>query len=289
MPTNQLEPVGCYNCHDVHNEVKHHIRTEIEGEDSVGNPIIIATDNDNNTLCLACHATNGDFAGISKEWVADYQNHIADIGAIVSQHTNHPYDPEGNGASRCSKCHNPKSATSAVNYDIHSHTFKPIPPQKTILFEMPNACAVSCHMMGGYPNFGIDFSGDNLGDWTEATDIALADTLMYWYGPGGIWWDHVVSVERENSQIPETYALSQNYPNPFNPATQINFSVPQASVVHITIYDIVGREVEVLVNEYLDAGNYTTNWNAANYSSGVYFYRMETGSFAQVKKMILMK
>ena len=288
-PWFEFHNVACYECHDPHGTAKHLIVTEIEEEDSTGAPIVIATENDNNTLCLACHSTHGDFEAIPKEWVADYQNHINDIGAIVSQHTHHPYDPDGNGASRCSKCHNPKSAKSAINYDIHSHTFEPIAPEKTKIFAMPNACAVSCHMKDTYPNFGIDFSGDDISDWTEATDIALADTLMYYYGPGGIWWDHVVSVERENSGIPETYALSQNFPNPFNPTTQINFSVPEASTVKIVVYDIVGREVEVLVNEYLDAGNYTTNWNAANYASGIYLYRMETNGFAQVKKMILMK
>jgi len=291
MPSNQFEPVACYNCHDPHGTTEHLIVTEIEEEDSLGNPIVIPTANDNNTLCLACHSTHGDFAGISKEWVADYQNHINDIGAIVSQHTNHPYDPEGTGTSRCSKCHNPEIAKSAINYDIHSHTFEPIPPEKTIIFEMPSSCAVSCHRdieNGGSPIFNIGVDA-NLGDWTEATDIALADTLMHWYGPGGVWWDHVVSVERENSGIPETYTLSQNFPNPFNPATQINFSVPEASTVKIVVYDIVGREVEVLVNDYLDAGNYTTTWNAANYASGIYLYRMETNGFAQVKKMILMK
>jgi Secretion system C-terminal sorting domain len=287
-PTFQFEKVTCSDCHDVHNTEKHNIRTEVEEEDSVGNPIIIATENDNNTLCLSCHATHGDFADISKEMVADYQNNITEIGNIVSLHTNHPYDPTGNGSSRCSKCHMPKTAKSAVNYDIHSHTFEPIAPEKTKIFEMPNTCA-SCHMQDGYPNFGIDFTNDNIGDWTEATDIALADTLMHWYGPGGIWWVNVVSVEVENSEIPETYALSQNYPNPFNPSTQINFSVPEPSMVKITVYDVTGREVEVLVREYLDAGNYKTNWNAENYSSGIYFYRMETNSFAQVKKMILMK
>jgi len=182
----------------------------------------------------------------------------------------------------------PKTAKSAVNYDIHSHTFEPIAPEKTKIFEMPNTCA-GCHMQEGYPNFGIDFTNDNIGDWTEPTDIALADTLMHWYGPGGIWWDHVVSVEVENSEIPETYLLSQNYPNPFNPSTQINFSVPDPSMVRVTVYDLVGREIEVLVSEFLEAGNYKTIWNAAGYSSGIYFYRLETDNFTQVKKMILMK
>jgi len=287
-PTSAFHPFACFECHDVHNTVKHHIVEEIEEEDSLNNPITVATENDNNTLCLACHATHGDFEDIPVEWVADYDNHIADIGPIVSAHTNHPYDPEGTGASRCSKCHQPKSIKSAINYDIHSHTFEVMAPEKTGLFEMPNACAVSCHMDAGL-SFGIDFTGTSIGDWTEPEDLALADTLMYWYGPNGLWWDHTVSVEVENSEIPETYALSQNYPNPFNPTTQINFSVPQASMVRVVVYDVVGREVEVLVNEFLEAGNFKTGWNAAGYSSGIYFYRMETSSFVQVKKMILMK
>jgi hypothetical protein len=290
-PTFQFHMVTCYECHDVHNTEKHHIVTEIVEQDSTGADITVATQNDNNTLCLACHATHGPFADIPVEWVADYDNNISNIAPIVSAHTNHPYDPEASGASRCTKCHMPKTAKSAVNYDIHSHTFEPIAPEKTKVYQMPNNCSVSCHRdieNGAMPlwNIGVD---QNLGDWTEATDIALADTLMHWYGPGGIWWDHVVSVEVANSEIPDVYALSQNYPNPFNPATQINFSVPEASVVKITVYDIVGSEVEVLVSEFLEAGNYNANWNAASYSSGIYFYRMQTSSFVQVKKMILMK
>ncbi|GBD89133.1 doubled CXXCH motif [bacterium BMS3Abin03] len=291
-PNFQYHNVACYECHDPHGTAEHQIVTEVEEEDSTGNPITIVTENDNNTLCLSCHATHGDFTDIPVEWVADYQNHISDIAPIVSAHTNHPYDPDGTtSASRCSKCHNPKVAKSAINYDIHSHTFEAIAPEKTKIFQMPSSCAVSCHRdieNGADPIFNIGVDAD-LGDWTETTDIALADSLMNYYGPGGIWWDHIVKVERENSGIPETYALSQNFPNPFNPATQINFSIPEASTVKIVVYDIVGREVEVLVNDYLDAGNYSTSWNAANYASGIYLYRMETNGFAQVKKMILMK
>jgi hypothetical protein len=96
-------------------------------------------------LCLSCHATHGAFEDISVEMVADYDNNIDGIGAIVSAHSNHPYDPAGSGNSRCSKCHMPKVGKSAVAYDMHSHTFEVIPPQKTTTFAMPNACATSCN------------------------------------------------------------------------------------------------------------------------------------------------
>ncbi len=289
-PTFSFHNVTCFECHDIHNEVKHHIVEEIEETDSTGT-FTIATENDNNTLCLACHATHGDFEDISLAMVADYQNNITEIGNIVSLHTKHDYDPEGSGESRCTKCHQPKSVKSAINYDIHSHTFEVLQPEKTTSFAMPNACAVSCHRdieNGGSPlfNTGVDA---NLGDWSEQTDIDLADTLMHWYGPAGIWWTHVVSVEMSDLNIPENYLLSQNYPNPFNPSTQIEFSVPVESNVSIVVYDLVGREVATLVNEKMLSGNYSLTWNAAGLPSGVYFYRMQSQNYVEVKKMIMLK
>lgn len=288
-PTFAFHEVRCSECHDVHNDVKHHVREEIVEEDSLGNELVIATDNDNNTLCLACHATHGDFENIPKEWVADYTNHINDIGTVVSAHSRHPYDPEGNGASRCSKCHNPKTIKSAINYDIHSHTFEPMPPQKTDLFNMPNACAASCHMQSGN-SFGIDFTNDNLGDWSEVTDQALADSLMYYYGPGGIWWNvDITGIDGEFAVRPENFSLSQNYPNPFNPTTKINFSVAKTGKVQIVIYNTLGQKVVTLVNANKLAGNYTIELNATELASGLYFYEMITGDFRATKKMVIMK
>ncbi len=289
-PTFTFHNVTCFECHDVHNTKPHHIRAEIVEEDSLGGELVIATENDNNTLCLSCHATHGDFEAIPTEWVADYVTYENEIGAVVSAHTNHSYDPVGKATSRCSKCHNPKTAKSAVAYDIHSHTFEPIPPQKTKLNEMPSSCAVSCHMKDGYPDFGIDFTNDDFTDWTEATDIALADTLMYYYGPGGIWWDlDVTSVTGSFVALPKNYTLSQNYPNPFNPSTKINFTLPNAGKVKIEIYNIVGQKVAVLVDEYKKAGKYTIEFNAVGLASGMYFYRMTSREFVVTNKMLVMK
>ncbi|VAX22619.1 hypothetical protein MNBD_IGNAVI01-1567 [hydrothermal vent metagenome] len=288
-PTFQFHQVTCYECHDVHNTEKHHIVTEVEEEDSLGNPIVIATENDNNTLCLSCHATHGDFADISVEMVADYANNVDGIGTIVSEHSNHPYDPEGTGASRCSKCHMPKVAKSAIAYDIHSHTFEPIPPQKTKDFAMPNACAVSCHAKTSYPNFDVPITDADFTDWGGTNQQALADELMKYYGPGGSWWDVTVSVHLANLDLPKEFELAQNYPNPFNPSTTINFSIPKESHVVLTVYNSIGQLITTLTNKDMGPGNYFKVWNATNQVSGVYFYRLETDNFVTVKKMLLVK
>ena len=91
------------------------------------------------------------------------------------------------------------------------------------------------------------------------------------------------------SGIPSEFKLHQNYPNPFNPVTKIKFDVPKSSFVSLKVYDILGREVSVLVKENKQAGSYTVDFNASEFTSGVYFYRLETASFADVKKMILVK
>jgi len=91
------------------------------------------------------------------------------------------------------------------------------------------------------------------------------------------------------TQVPSAYSLSQNYPNPFNPTTTIKFAVPNQSSVKITVIDITGKEIETLVNEKLQAGTYQTNWNASNFSSGVYFYKITAGEFSETKKMLLVK
>ena len=99
----------------------------------------------------------------------------------------------------------------------------------------------------------------------------------------------VVGVENTNSDLPTDFALSQNYPNPFNPSTTIKYSVPEQSNVKIVIYDAIGNQVEVLFDGESPAGNYTLEWNAGQYASGVYFYRMQADKFTQVKKMLLVK
>jgi Secretion system C-terminal sorting domain len=92
-----------------------------------------------------------------------------------------------------------------------------------------------------------------------------------------------------NRLLPTEYILSQNWPNPFNPSTNIKYSVPQLLNVQIKVYDVLGNEIETLLNEEKPIGNYEITWYAENLPSGVYFFRMQAGLFTETKKMMLMK
>jgi hypothetical protein len=91
------------------------------------------------------------------------------------------------------------------------------------------------------------------------------------------------------SQIPSNYYLMQNFPNPFNPSTLINYSIPEQTHVILKIFDMLGNEIKTLVNKEQYAGNYEVKFNASFLSSGIYFYRLQTGSFTDTKRMILIK
>ena len=117
--------------------------------------------------------------------------------------------------------------------------------------------------------------------------------------PGWDWWwtvDNVcikgfpmTGLTQNSGQIPTEYDLLQNYPNPFNPTTQIKFDIPKQGFVSLKVYDVLGKEVANLVNEVKAAGSYAVEFNGANLSSGIYYYRIESGSFVNVKKMVLIK
>jgi hypothetical protein len=91
------------------------------------------------------------------------------------------------------------------------------------------------------------------------------------------------------SNVPSAYLLSQNYPNPFNPSTKISFSLPKAGNVKLVVYDILGKEVATLINDYRTAGTHSVEFNASNLASGVYLYRIESGDFKETKRMMLVK
>ena len=123
-----------------------------------------------------------------------------------------------------------------------------------------------------YSPFNEDQSWQDVSRW-----------LYTWYGAS---W---TGVEADGENVVLTYSLEQNYPNPFNPSTQIQYTLEKAGNVSLKVYDMLGREVASLVDENQSAGKHIVNFNAANFATGVYLYRLKTGSFIQVKKMLLLK
>jgi hypothetical protein len=99
----------------------------------------------------------------------------------------------------------------------------------------------------------------------------------------------ITPVVTENEIAPDEYVLNQNYPNPFNPVTVIKYSIPKTELVKLTVYDILGKEIETLVNEVKNPGEYRVDFNASSYTNGVYFYKLTTGNFSQTKKMLFVK
>jgi photosystem II stability/assembly factor-like uncharacterized protein len=134
--------------------------------------------------------------------------------------------------------------------------------------------------------------------------VAFTDSLLgFAAGDGGVIIKTtnggITSVTEVSNHIPGDYQLSQNYPNPFNPVTKIKFQIPLSRGVSalggrgvlssLVIFDVMGREVSTLVNQHLNPGTYEVNWDASNYPSGVYVYKLTSGDFTDSKRMILIK
>ncbi len=98
----------------------------------------------------------------------------------------------------------------------------------------------------------------------------------------------LTSVEKQNS-LPENFLLYQNYPNPFNPETNIQYQLSSSCYVSLKVYDLLGREIEILIDSYQSAGKYLANFNGSKLSSGTYFYTLKAGNYAETKKMILIR
>ncbi len=96
-------------------------------------------------------------------------------------------------------------------------------------------------------------------------------------------------VQSNSSSVPNKFELMQNYPNPFNPSTVINYQLPVNSFVTLKVYDVLGREVKMLVNERENVGSHSVTFNASNLPSGVYFYRLQAGTYSETKKLLLLK
>ncbi len=156
--------------------------------------------------------------------------------------------------------------------------------------EVPGACQVSnCEQL-------LKNANSELG---KAIDEKKQDHYVYIFNHLTNSWKFSMNVmganlrkeggEEEISLTPTEYGLDQNYPNPFNPATTINYQLPEKNHVSLKVYDILGNLVSTLVDQEMEAGYYSVNWDASQLASGIYIYRIISGSFVSTKKMILMK
>lgn len=132
-----------------------------------------------------------------------------------------------------------------------------------------------------YAETGLDAASKvtfYLGSFENSIDGAKVYKLTY-----------TVGIQQISSEIPTGFSLQQNYPNPFNPSTRIKFDIPERSKTKLVVYDMLGREAALLVNENLNAGSYEYTFDGAGWSSGVYFYTLQTEGFVETKKMMLIK
>jgi hypothetical protein len=157
-------------------------------------------------------------------------------------------------------------------------------------------------MLAGTDSLGVFLFSDN-GDSLGSRNDGLANlnihtltidnnNFVYAGTDQGVWRrpvSEVTSVEGVSITLPADYNLYQNFPNPFNPITKIKYSIPQSSNVVIKVFDVLGNEIETLVNEEKPAGTYEVTWYAGQLPSGVYFYQLKAGEFIVTKKMLLLK
>jgi uncharacterized delta-60 repeat protein len=152
---------------------------------------------------------------------------------------------------------------------------------------------------GGGQDWVLRYNGPaNNDDFSNAVAVdGLGNVYITGYSTGlssnydiaTIKYSATVGVSNNGNEIPTNYSLSQNYPNPFNPTTTISFELPKQSDVSLSVYNSIGEEISVIVNDKLSAGKYRINFDGSNISSGIYFYRLQAGDFTQTKKMILIK
>ncbi|WP_297839019.1 T9SS type A sorting domain-containing protein [Ignavibacterium sp.] len=168
-----------------------------------------------------------------------------------------------------------------------------------------NGTLVFCFKYSPERKFYLDFiidTWDNSQDYYEGTDVAGLDSdgvpefivqKHHWppYRTKSLFWkrNKITDVNDIGNTLPEEFNLYQNYPNPFNPSTKISWQSPVGSWQTLKVYDVLGRVVATLVDEYREAGNYEIEFNASNLPSGVYIYKLQAGEFVQNKKMLLTK
>lgn len=162
-------------------------------------------------------------------------------------------------------------------------------------------CVSGSMLFAGTFSGGVYVSSDGGAQWqqkneglTQLTSSALCILNNYLFNgtQNSVFrrpLPELIGIQQLSSEIPQNFSLSQNYPNPFNPVTHFGFRIADFGLVRLSVYDALGREVTILVDQQLRPGTYEASWDASAYPSGVYFYKLQAGKFSNVKKMILVK
>lgn len=205
-------------------------------------------------------------------------------------HTKEAGFQKHNEYADCIDCHMPYAAKSGTTQgqsgykgDIRSHLFKIIPDTLSIFTESgsdvrddetrPAALSPAYSCLGCHN----DSPTDSIPDMTLAQAAAAAEEM------------HEPTAIQTDEPLPTRYALKQNYPNPFNPSTTIEFTLPQASITEIAVFDVTGKKITTLMNQYLPAGVHKVRFDASALAAGVYMAKMVSGDYVAFRKMVLIK
>jgi hypothetical protein len=146
-------------------------------------------------------------------------------------------------------------------------------------------------------NYGLSWVLKNSGELNGVnfypSSMIIANNSMVYISTfkTSVWQNaaNLVSIQQITSVTPEKFILFQNYPNPFNPNTKIKFDLKETSDVTLEIYNSAGKEIQTIVDKKLSSGSYEVNWNASDFPSGVYYYKIVAENFTETKKMMLIK
>jgi hypothetical protein len=225
---------------------------------------------------------------LTTEWILWDENNFGILRAILSSRYGgtYAYSPElyRKRATHAISQNLPDSFLVPTDWSF-STAVRDTAAAKQAITVFNGALSGDAVVAGRYGNGKVvhwNMGGQKIGAdiWSAEVRTLLRNIASYAQG---------VSSVDEHASIPHETALWQNYPNPFNPSTKIKFEIPRASEVSLKVFDVLGREVTVLINERLEAGSYERTFDASGLASGVYFCRLQAGEFVQTKRLLLMR
>jgi len=178
-----------------------------------------------------------------------------------------------------------------ISYTFSSWTIGSITRSGTVTISTSPGWPITVNKFTIVNSFVTNEKMTIIGEFNQTGDGASGTWSANFHGTtaSGNWQVTFVSVEELQSWIPTQFEIAQNYPNPFNPTTTFRFKMPKSTFVTLKIYNLLGTEIETLIHEYRQAGEYEITWYTNNLPSGIYLYCLEAGEFVETKKMILQK